>query len=79
LTHFEKAVEIAIALEERDYQIKAMFNIALIYEESKTLDKAEEQYQKIIEIDPKNYHAMVNLAVIKNKLGKADEAFPLLH
>jgi tetratricopeptide (TPR) repeat protein len=65
LTHFEKAFEIAIALEEREYQMKVIFNIALIYEESKTLDKAEDQYQKIIEIDSKNYHTMVSLVRLR--------------
>jgi tetratricopeptide (TPR) repeat protein len=75
LKHFEKAQETS----DNDLdKTKTLFNIAKVYEENNEHEKAREAYLKVLEINPKDHKAMVNAALISDKLGNRDEAIKLL-
>ena len=52
----------------------ALYNVAYIYEELGDLDNAQKYYWKLLEKNPSNEKAIINLGVVLDKQGKFNEA-----
>ena len=62
------------AIQDEDNNVTALFNIAVIYEEKGDMKNAKQYYAKVLEIDPSNSKARVNMGVCLDKEGKSEEA-----
>jgi len=57
---------------------KAHYNLALLYEKTKDLDRAEESYRKAIALNVNYTHAYVNLAMLQERKQDYDAAIGIL-
>ena len=70
--------DLKMGLEEDEESIELILEMASITNELKQIDKTEQLYQKVLEIEDDNIIALVGLARIKRQQGKYEEAKNLL-
>jgi Flp pilus assembly protein TadD len=68
MQHWHKAVEL------QPNHAQALFNLGTMYLESGELAEAESTFSRSLAADPGNMKTEYDLALVLNKLGKAEEA-----
>ena len=72
---FEKALDTLLNLEKSNYvDIRVFFYLGLVYFELNNFNKSILYYKKFLLKDPGSSSALLNLAIVKQTIGKIDDA-----